>query len=267
MFDNLLAPPVGLPGLAVLAVLGALIAAYGTLIGSGGGFLLVPLLLFLYPNDPTGTITNMSLATVCVSSMAGTLAFVRLKRIDYRAGLLVAAASAPGSILGALASRWVPRGPFDVVFGALLAGLGLYLLLPRSRSSLHLSSRLPTGPRTLAAGLALATGIGFLASFFGIGGGVVQVPMLVQVMGVPVPTAAATSQLVLASQTLIATGTHILAGEYTTGLRRTAALAVGAVVGAPFGARLSRRLEGAGILRLLAVGLIVVGVRLLLPHG
>ncbi|MCC7103856.1 MAG: sulfite exporter TauE/SafE family protein [Chloroflexi bacterium] len=254
--------------MVVLALLGALISAYGTLIGSGGGFLLVPLLLFLYPDESTGTVTNISLAVVSISAIVGTVAYARLKRIDYRVGAAIAAGSVPGSIVGALAARYVPRGSFDTVFGGLLLILGAYLLFVRdSRSVVEaVRSHGPASPERLRVGIGLALAIGFVSSFFGIGGGVIQVPMLSQIVGLPLSGATATSQLILAVQSLIGTATHVLAGEYTTGLRRTLALSIGACIGAPLGARLSWQLKDSGLLRLLAAGLFVVGARLVLPH-
>ena len=65
----------------------------------------------------------------------------------------------------------------------------------------------------------------------------------------------------LAATALAGTIVHICAGEFHTGHRRTAALAVGVVIGAQAGARLAKRTPPGLILRALAVSLIVVGVR------
>ena len=65
---------------------------------------------------------------------------------------------------------------------------------------------------------------------------------------------------------LVATLTHIATGTFhhAVGLRRAAALSVGVVFGAQLGAVLSQRLSGTMIQRLLAIGLLVLGVRLVL---
>ena len=80
----------------VLTVLGTAIGAYGALIGAGGGVLLVPVLLFTYPQESSNTIASISLAAVFFNTLSGTLAYGHMRRIDYRAGLLFAAAAAPG---------------------------------------------------------------------------------------------------------------------------------------------------------------------------
>jgi uncharacterized membrane protein YfcA len=108
--------------------------------------------------------------------------------------------------------------------------------------------------------------VGFVSSFLGIGGGVVHVPLLVTVLGFPTHVATATSHFVLAWMALVATLTHVAAGtfQHGVGLRRAAALSVGVVFGAQLGAQLSQRLSGPVIQQLLAVGLLVLGLRLVL---
>jgi hypothetical protein len=51
-----------------LTLLGLAVGTFGTLIGAGGGFLLVPILLLMYPNDDPATITSVSLAVVFLNA-------------------------------------------------------------------------------------------------------------------------------------------------------------------------------------------------------
>ena len=82
--------------LAGLLILGFAIGTYGTIIGLGGGFILVPVLLLLYPDYEPESVTAISLAVVCASTISGSIAYARQRRIDYVTGLIFAAASAPG---------------------------------------------------------------------------------------------------------------------------------------------------------------------------
>jgi uncharacterized membrane protein YfcA len=86
----------------LLIPLGFLLGAFGTLIGAGGGFVLVPVLLFLYPDEDPATITSISLAVVFFNALSGSLAYARQKRIDYRTGLAFAAAASRGRSRGRL---------------------------------------------------------------------------------------------------------------------------------------------------------------------
>lgn len=95
-------------------------------VGAGGGFLLVPILLFLSPRESVAAITATSLAVVFVNATSGPVAYARLQLIDHRTGPARALASAPGTILGALLTRFLPpRGIFDVIFGAVLVSRAL----------------------------------------------------------------------------------------------------------------------------------------------
>jgi uncharacterized membrane protein YfcA len=243
---------------AELVLLGLAVGTFGTLIGAGSGFLLVPLLLLLYPSTPASTITAISLAVVFVNATSGSVAYARLGRIDYRTGIVFAVASAPGAVLGSLATEWLERGTFDVVFGLALITLAIYLLVWGKSPEGHARPE----HVNLTLGAVLSFGVGFLSSVLGIGGGVIHVPLLIQFLGYPAHVATATSHFILAVMALVGTATHILNGDFVEGVRRTVALGAGVVAGAQIGAWLSQKVHGRWIMRSLAVGLLGVGSRL-----
>src|SRR2546430_9166247 len=111
-----------------LAPLGLVVGAFGTLVGAGGGAIMVPVLLILLPQETSATITAISLATVFFNAYSGTLAYVRMGRVDYRLGTLFTLASLPGAVFGVLLVRQIPRNLFDPLFGVLLLSLGSFLL-------------------------------------------------------------------------------------------------------------------------------------------
>jgi uncharacterized membrane protein YfcA len=113
-------------------------------------------------------------------------------------------------------------------------------------------------------GVALSFVVGYVSSTLGIGGGIVQVPLLIHLLNFPVHIATATSQFMLAVMALTGTIVHVAAGSFTEGVHRTIAMAAGVLIGAQFGALLSRRIRGRWILRGLAVALAVAGVRILI---
>ena len=260
---------------ALLFLLGTGIGCFGTMIGAGGGFVLVPILLFLYPTEPPEVLTAISLSVVFCNASSGSLSYARKKRIDYRSGLAFALVSLPGSLLGVLATHWVSRRVFDPVFGLGLVAIGLYLLFKKPAAEGQLG-RVNTYRRLVDAtnhvhewsfdmrvGLAISAVVGFVSSFLGIGGGIVHVPALVHFLDFPVHVATATSHFILALMALTATVQHVLDGSLWAGLERLLYLGPGVMIGAPLGARLSEKVHGAWILRALAIALVLVGVRLL----
>lgn len=257
---------------AELASLGFLVGAYGTLVGAGGGSLLVPALLMLMPAASPSTVTAMSLVVVFFNAYSGTLVYVRMKRIDYFAGLLFAVSGIPGAILGAMLVHQIPRALFEPLFGVLLLALGGFLVF----SPVGAAAKVPgsnAGERwqpnsgslrfnTLLGAIGSAY-IAVLSSLLGIGGGIIHVPFLIRALHFPAHIATATSHFVLTFMALTAVISHLVMGEIGNNVPDTMYLAVGVMMGAPLGAALSTKIHGSLIVRLLAVALCLVGVRLL----
>ncbi|MDP2953572.1 MAG: sulfite exporter TauE/SafE family protein, partial [Chloroflexota bacterium] len=116
----------------------------------------------------------------------------------------------------------------------------------------------------LWAGVGLSFLVGFVASLLGLGGGIIHVPVLITVLQFPVHIATATSHFVLVITAFSASITHLFAGAFSGVWGQVLLLALGVVPGAQIGARLSRRLKGTLIMRLLALALLLVGLRLVI---
>ena len=113
------------PGFSAVHYLGFIalgfgVGAYGTLIGAGGGFILMPLLLLMYPEENPDRLTAISLAVVFANALSGSAAYARMRRIDYRSGLMFAAAAVPGAIVGALQTSSVSRDRFNIIFSVVM---------------------------------------------------------------------------------------------------------------------------------------------------
>ena len=261
----------------VLALLGFGVGALGTLVGAGGGFILTPVLLIVYPHDSATTITSISLVVVFFNALSGSIAYGRMHRIDYRSGAAFAAAAMPGAVGGALAVRLVPIRVFDAIMAVVLALAAVAVVRLRPHAE-RAHPRGPTHERVIVdrlgttyryrvpvrRGVAYSTIVGFLSSFLGIGGGVMHVPLLVGALGFPTHIATATSHFVLVFVSGTGSVTHLAAGAFShgAGLRRALALSLGVFPGAQLGARLAQRLAGPQIRRILGVSLLVLAVRL-----
>lgn len=263
-----------------LVLLGVLVGTYGTLIGAGGGFILAPFLLLLYPDFAPEIVTSISLGVVLVNASSGSVAYARQKRIDYLAGSLFAALTLPGAILGALTTGLIPRTAFETTFAVLLLLIALWLLLPAPARIVttppprrYLRRRLTDAQENtfvysfdpyVGGGLGLI--IGFLSSLFGVGGGIVFVPVAVLLLRIPVYIATATSTFALVFTAGGGVVTHLVLGHYGSVIGEVLSLALGVLVGAQIGARVSLRVarRQAAVQRLLSPALAIVGARLLL---
>jgi uncharacterized membrane protein YfcA len=262
-----------------LIPVGFIIGTYGTLIGAGGGFVLVPMLILLYPQESPEVITSISLAVVFFNALSGSLAYMRLKRVDYRSGLLFAAATIPGAILGALTTSFIPRPLFDIFLGLMLIAASIFLILHTHkkgekergilegglvRNLVEVDGTTHTFSYSPTVGIGLSLVVGYVSSLLGIGGGIIHVPALVHLLNFPVHVATATSHFILAIMALTGTVVHIATGAFHHGIRRTIALAIGVLIGAQLGALLSSRIKGIWIIRGLAIALGLVGIRILI---
>jgi uncharacterized membrane protein YfcA len=223
-------------------------------------------------------ITAYSLAVVSANACSGTAAYLRQGRVDVRSAVTFIIAALPGVVAGVAGADRVPRGWFDPIFGVLLVVMAVLLVVaPHLRpagsgGSTHRILVDVEGQRyawsfDMRWGLLGSVVVGVVSAVFGIGGGPIQVPFLVDVLNYPEHVATATSHAVLAATSLLATVIHALRGDFVADAGLTLATACGALVGAPIGARLSRYVSGPVLLRILAAMLIFIAGRLIFVHG
>ena len=258
--------------------IGVATGAGASLVGASGGFLIVPLLLFLNPDlDPT-QITGISLTVVACSSVSGTVAYARLKRIDYRAGLLFASVTLPAGVLGAYATHYISRNVFDGFFGVvvILVAAALFRARVRSNGMSSTGSGEAETDRVLTdangtkysysyrawLGCVANAAVGFVSNLLGVGGGVLRAPTLIHLLHFPPHVATATSQFIISVTALSGVAVHGVRGDVDLG--QAVYLAIGVIIGAQIGARVSTFVHGMLIAKLLALALAGLGVRLLL---
>lgn len=252
---------------------------YGTLIGAGGGFVLMPVLLLLYPKENPDMLAAISLAVVFFNALSGSWAYARQGKIDYSSGISFSSATIPGAIIGALTTYYIPRHIFDGILGILLLAVSIYLLMnPRqeheqrdrrdnpfmcTKTVTDCSGHCYTYCYNRLLGMGISFLVGFLSSMLGIGGGIIHVPVLVRLLNFPVHVATATSHFILMIMSLVGTIVHLASGTFSRGLRRTICLSIGVLIGAQLGAFLSDKVRGRWILRGLAIALFLVGLRII----
>jgi uncharacterized membrane protein YfcA len=244
-------------------LVGGLVGAIGTLIGAGGGFILMPILLFAYRGTNPESLTAWSLVAVLFNSASGTIAYARSRRIDYRSGILFALAALPGAWYGARLTARLSMTWFALLFGGFLTVVSMYLFVRSTRHS-YIDTRITQGHYNQWLGAALSLLVGLISNIFGIGGGILHVPLLVYVLRFPTHIATATSHFVLVITVFVGVIVHIASGSLRFDLVPLVPLVIGVSLGAQVGAHYSSRLSGPWIIRSLSIGLIAVGLRLMM---
>ncbi|HKZ62397.1 MAG TPA: sulfite exporter TauE/SafE family protein [Nitrososphaera sp.] len=227
----------------------------GSMLGVGGGIIMVPALTFL--GLPPAQTASTSLIAVASTSVSSTIEYSRQRRIDYRLGLEMAIFAIPGAVLGAILSEYLSEGSFKLYFGILLILTGIYILY---KNSILKDAAAKKRSMALRAAVFAATfGAGIISSLFGVGGGVIFVPAMLLVLGLTMQRAAPTSQLTLMMTSIAGVLTHaaLLNPDYLQAL----ALSAGAFAGAQIGSRVSRTAKEVLLQRLLGVVLIAVAVK------
>jgi len=266
-----------------LLLAGFFIGTFGTLIGAGGGFILVPLLLIFYPDLEPEVTTAISIAVVAVNALSGSVAYARSGRIDYRAGIVFALYTIPGSILGVLTVQYIPQHSFNTIIGMLLVLLASYLVYKNAThkaciNQIVLKKGFQEHILTDSAGTTyhysynpvngniVSLLVGYISPLLGIGGGIIHVPAMVNWLKFPVHIATATSHFILAVMATASVVTHACKGTYNDPhvLHMILFIALGVIPGAQLGAFLSHKIKSNIILQVLAICLAIVGMRILI---
>lgn len=214
-----------------LVPLGFVAGMIGSMIGLGGGFVMVPVLTF-FGYAPTLAASD-SLFAAFSNAIASSASYARQKRIVYSLGIKLALISIPGTVLGAYVSDEISSALFKLLFAFVLVGSGIYIYMRRNMGTKE--HRLSKQVMLLSVGASFFAGI--ISSLFGIGGGTVFVPLMVIAIGLSMKLAAPTSQFILMFAAASGMIVHTVLGHsnfYEAGL-----LSIGAFVGGIAGSRLS----------------------------
>jgi uncharacterized membrane protein YfcA len=222
--------------------------------------LIVPVLRLLFSVAPAPA-AAASLLYVFANTLAASITYVRNRVADVPRGLVISASAIPSSILGAYVVSMLSAKNFDLIYGIFLVAVGITVFARRNAEPKP--RELPTGKR-LAYEIATGVFVGFISSFFGIGGGIVLVPTMLVLFQQAVHTVAATSAFVVMLTSPVGIIAHVFYGAFDIGL--AAPLAVGGLVGGGIGARLAKRLHARHLSLLIAVLLFVAAVALVLKH-
>lgn len=267
-----------LEALALLAG-GAAAGVFGSLLGLGGGVLIVPLLTLGFGLDLRSAV-GVSLVAVIVTSSAAAGVYLERNVANLRLGMTLELFTALGALVGGMVAFVVDERLLAALFAALLAYVAISMVrqgrapVGEGTADAANDDPLPTNPalgdapatsragalarlagddyaiRNLGRGMAGSAGAGVVSALVGVGGGIVKVPLMHLTMGVPLRVATATSNLMIGVTGASSAVIYLLRGEidpYVAG-----PVAIGVFLGASLGSRVGHRIE-LRILRLLFV--------------
>lgn len=239
-----------------LLPLGFAAGILGSMIGLGGGLVVVPVLTFF--GFPPALAASNSLFAAFSNAVASTISYAKQKRIEYSLGLKLGLLSIPGTILGALISDQITPSLFKILFGILLVASSAYIYSKRKIESKVYN----TSKQVMVLAVAASFFAGIISSLFGIGGGIVFVPLMVIAMGLSMRFAAPTSQLILLFASASGMIVHSILGH--PDFYQALLLAVGAFGGGLVGSRLSVEVEEKKLKILVSAVMVVAAIKLII---
>jgi len=254
-------------------------ALCGSLIGLGGGVILVPAMLFLqqyaeaFSWATPQVIVGISLVAMTFTAMASTISYARKGRVDYKTGFLFIAGSLPGGVLGSWLNQYVNAEQFQLYFGILMIVMSLLFLMkhkqpkmlmggsPKGVRTFHLNGRIYHYKVSAWLAFCISLAVGTLSGMFGIGGGAIMVPAMILLFGMPAHIAAATSMFMILFVSMMSAGTHIVLGHVAWAY--VFFFIPGAWIGGTIGAKVNQHLKGKTLVRILRLMLVFIGLRLI----
>ncbi|OHE25810.1 MAG: hypothetical protein A3J94_14635 [Syntrophus sp. RIFOXYC2_FULL_54_9] len=257
----------------LLTLFGFFMAILANMTGIEGGMIFVPLFILLFGLSPQQA-AGVSMATMVFGLGAGSLAYARQRRIDFRLGFALLAASLPGTIVGALLTPYLPAKALELLLGLLLVPLGFRMIfhrepgkaVPAVQKSSDGWRRVWTDRgetefrytiRRLPLGLVIYFLIGVIAGLLGIGGGAIKVPTLIFLLGLPPHIAVATSVFTMALTALVGGLTHGAIGHVLPDY--VLSLVPGVLIGSQVGVWLAKRTPAVILMKLLGWVVVLIG--------
>lgn len=276
------------PLLFVLATFAAAFSAgiIGSLLGLGGGIIVIPALTLLLHVDIRLAI-GASIVSVIATSSGAAAAYVRERLTNLRVAMFLELGTTAGAISGAfIAGHIHPRWLF-VLFGLVLGYSALAMLRHKGghRSSsdagplserLNLSSsyfdealgqEVPYVVHRPVTGLGLMYGAGIVSGLLGVGSGALKVPAMDLAMGLPIKVSSATSNFMIGVTAAASAGVYFSRGQVDPFI--AAPVAIGVLSGALIGSRMLTRIENKLVRRLFVIALLVISLQMLVKgiHG
>lgn len=246
-------------GIIVFAIFVGIIAS---MLGIGGGIINTPLLVIIFMFGPREASATALVAAFFVA-ISSTVSYYkqRPRPTQYKAGLFLAITTIPGSLTGV----WLKDIITDdmllrYIFAILLFPIALKMLNARRKGKTDMASQILSfnfddlSRQRLVFALVGAYGGGVVAGLLGLGGGVIVVPVLSVIMGLPMHAAVATSMFTMIFTTSAGTALNFYLGRVD--IIYGVLLGIGMIAGGQIGSRTACRIDAVRLKQIFGLVLI-----------
>ncbi len=233
------------------------IGAVAGLLGIGGGFLLVPLLTLT--GTPIHIAIGTSISCIIAGSLASSYSHYRKGRVLFKVAILNALVSLPFAVLGSYATGFFNSSELSLAFSAVLFYAAFKMAKNKTRPKNEQCSKSKIDYRRVSIVGALA---GSVSGFFGIGGGVVRVPLFFSFIGIPMHYAIATSSFSIFFTAAAGSLSHYAMGQVD--VIKVALIAPAMIAGGYIGAKITHKVNQKNLKRWFSVVMAVISAMMVL---
>ncbi len=242
----------------IILPLAASAGFFGALFGLGGGIILIPAITLLL-GYPVKDAVAASAISVIATSTAAASAYVAERIVNVRLGMTLELATTTGALVGSLVAVYIAPQFLYFIFSAVLVYAGISMARGRrtvsdetvidlDRAGLNGSYTDPATGRNviyevkkLPLGMFGSSIAGLMSGLLGVGGGIIKVPVMNSVMGVPLKAAIATSNFTIGVTAATAAAVYWSHGMIKPEI--AAPSAIGVLIGARLGTRVAGKLR------------------------
>ncbi len=265
----------------ILILVGFLSAIIGSLVGIGGGIIIVPTLIYygvtmnvldgITPQTAIGTSSIILIAT----GLSSTIGYLKQKQVDIKNGFLFLIGIIPGALIGAYLSQYLTIHSFNLYFGIFLIVVAIMLMIRHRippikafQQERYMKSFTDAHGEHYRYGVVPSIAIiasfviGLTAGLFGIGGGALMTPLMLLVFRFPPHVAVGTSMMMIFFSSLTGSIGHIVLGHVLWGY--SIILIISSWIGAQIGVKLNKTVKSDTVVLILRLVMLALGVYLII---
>ncbi|CAD7360346.1 MULTISPECIES: sulfite exporter TauE/SafE family protein [Staphylococcus] len=267
--------------IVILILVGFLSAIIGSLVGIGGGIIIVPTLIYfgvtmnvldgITPQTAIGTSSIILIAT----GLSSTIGYLKQKQVDIKNGFLFLIGIIPGALIGAYLSQYLTIHSFNLYFGIFLIVVAVMLMIRHRippikafQQERYMKSFTDAHGEHYRYGVVPSIAIiasfviGLTAGLFGIGGGALMTPLMLLVFRFPPHVAVGTSMMMIFFSSLTGSVGHIVLGHVLWGY--SIILIISSWIGAQIGVKLNKTVKSDTVVLILRLVMLALGVYLII---
>ena len=279
--------PLGEEFLLLALILGILIGLLCSMVGLGGGILIIPGSIFILGFSPRDAIV-ISLFTMTGTTLSASIRYMKMKLVKYRLSMLYNLLDIPGVIVGAILTIMIANTILAGICGAFIIALAIMLFrkkklknyvfnqIENEKNQNHSVKSNPSNSTTknlnsskskfgvdnlFIASLSSFSG-GLITGLVGLGGGTTDTTSMI-LLGLDPKEAAGTSEFAMASTVFFGLLMHIFIGTYQASWLWPITMVIGAIIGAQIGPSLSSHVKSNVLRKILAVLAFYTGILML----